>query len=221
MPDSVSIKGTKGGLVVVLNPNCSFDEIKSGLKEKIEAARGFFQGAKLSLTWSIQKLSHNEKLELERLCSGYGLQFSDTELKVTRRQNSVKPPINQMAICGLLPHEKDQQTLLYSKTLRSGQKIVHDGNVVVWADVNPGSEILSTHSIVVLGNCRGTLQAGAASTEGVIVFAYNLQPVQLRIGSYTTCFAGEQAVNGPHLAYLAGGQIIRESYRSDKPPMFN
>ena len=37
----------------------------------------------------------------------------------------------------------NRPTMLYEKSLRSGQNIDFDGNVVILGDVNPGAEILS------------------------------------------------------------------------------
>ena len=52
-------------------------------------------------------------------------------------------------------------TLLVRRTLRSGQRVRFDGNVVVLGDVNPGAEITARGDIVVMGWIRGLAHAGA------------------------------------------------------------
>lgn len=49
----------------------------------------------------------------------------------------------------------NKPTLLYDKSLRSGQNIHFDGNVVVLGDVNPGAEIVAGGHILVMGALRG------------------------------------------------------------------
>ena len=37
-------KGTRDGLLIVLDDECEFKQVVDNLKTKLEAARGFFQG---------------------------------------------------------------------------------------------------------------------------------------------------------------------------------
>ncbi|HHW18825.1 MAG TPA: septum site-determining protein MinC [Firmicutes bacterium] len=83
---------------------------------------------------------------------------------------------------GLLPGPGWPETLLYKGTLRSGQRITYDGNVVILGDVNPGAEIEATGDIVVMGSLRGLAHAGVGGATDVVVVAFRLQPTQLRIG---------------------------------------
>lgn len=73
------------------------------------------------------------------------------------------------------------ETLLYKGTLRSGQRVDYEGNVVIVGDVNPGAEIKATGDIVILGALRGLAHAGSNGGEGAVV-AFRLAPTQLRIG---------------------------------------
>lgn len=80
----------------------------------------------------------------------------------------------------------DKPTMLYEKSLRSGQNIDFDGNVVILGDVNPGAEIVATGHILVMGSLRGLVHAGAAGEEGATVTALHFAPTQLRIASHIT-----------------------------------
>jgi len=71
--------------------------------------------------------------------------------------------------------------LLVRRTIRSGQSLHYDGNVVVLGDVNPGAEIVCSGDILVLGSLRGVAHAGAEGATGATVFAFRLEPTQLRI----------------------------------------
>lgn len=80
----------------------------------------------------------------------------------------------------------DENTILIQRTIRSGQSVKFDGNVVVMGDVNPGGEIIAGGNIIVMGHLRGVVHAGAFGCESAIVAAFRLQPTQLRIANHIT-----------------------------------
>ena len=69
------------------------------------------------------------------------------------------------------------------KTLRSGQRVVFDGNVVIVGDVNAGAEVEAEGDVVVLGNLRGIVHAGCKGRTDAVVVALNLHAAQVRIGN--------------------------------------
>ena len=109
------------------------------------------------------------------------------------------------------------ETLLYKGTLRSGQRIDHDGNVVVLGDVNPGAEVRASGDIVVVGALRGLAHAGSKGGSGVVV-AFRLEPTQLRIGDVIgRPPEGEARPGGePEVAKLRDGVILIEPLEGAK-----
>lgn len=73
-------------------------------------------------------------------------------------------------------------TLYLRKTIRSGQSISSDGNIVVIGDVNPGAEIIAKGDITVWGILGGIAHAGWGGNNYAIIRALKLNPVQIRIG---------------------------------------
>ncbi len=75
-------------------------------------------------------------------------------------------------------------TRFYNNTIRSGQVIEYNGNIVIIGDVNPGALVKATGNIVILGGKLrgGVAHAGTNGNENAYVAAYELQPTQLRIG---------------------------------------
>ncbi|MGB9826721.1 MAG: septum site-determining protein MinC, partial [Desulfofundulus sp.] len=59
----VSIKGTREGLVILLDPNREFEDLKLHLKRKMESARGFFRGARFTVYG--QTITRYQRTELE------------------------------------------------------------------------------------------------------------------------------------------------------------
>lgn len=73
-------------------------------------------------------------------------------------------------------------TLYLRKTIRSGQSISSDGNIVIIGDVNPGSEIIAKGDITVWGILGGIAHAGSDGNNYAKIRALKLNPVQIRIG---------------------------------------
>jgi septum site-determining protein MinC len=73
-------------------------------------------------------------------------------------------------------------TLYLKKTIRSGQSISSDGNIVVIGDVNPGAEIIAKGDITVWGILGGIAHAGWGGNNYARIRALKLNPVQIRIG---------------------------------------
>lgn len=106
-------------------------------------------------------------------------------------------------------------TKFYRGTVRSGQLVNFDGNLVVVGDVNPGGEIIATGNVVIMGSLRGIVHAGANGNKEAIVVALNLQPTQLRIADVITRAPDEKDTGGqftPELAYIKDDIVYIERY---------
>lgn len=73
-------------------------------------------------------------------------------------------------------------TLYLRKTIRSGQSISSDGNIVIIGDVNPGAEVIAKGDITVWGILGGIAHAGSDGNNYARIRALKLNPVQIRIG---------------------------------------
>jgi len=72
-------------------------------------------------------------------------------------------------------------TLYIQRTLRSGQSITADGNIVIVGDVNPGSEIKAVGDITVWGILGGIAHAGIEGNRFAKIRALSMNAIQLRI----------------------------------------
>lgn len=112
-------------------------------------------------------------------------------------------------------------TALVQKTLRSGQTVRFDGNIVVQGDVNPGAEIIAAGHVLVMGALRGVVHAGAKGDESATVTALAFSPTQIRIASYITRPPDGLVVQTapsipdtycPETAFLRDGEVVIEKY---------
>ena len=72
-------------------------------------------------------------------------------------------------------------TLYINQTLRSGQTVSYEGNILIIGDAHPGSEIVATGDITVWGILGGIAHAGSYGNVTAKVRALKLNAIQLRI----------------------------------------
>ncbi len=79
--------------------------------------------------------------------------------------------------------DKARSTLYIKQTLRSGQSVNYDGNVVIIGDCKPGSEVIATGDINVWGVISGIAHAGASGDYNTNIRALKINAIQLRIAN--------------------------------------
>ena len=72
-------------------------------------------------------------------------------------------------------------TLYINQTLRSGQTVSYEGNILIIGDAHPGSEIFASGDITVWGILDGIAHAGSHGNITSKVRALKLNAIQLRI----------------------------------------
>ncbi|MFA7659244.1 MAG: septum site-determining protein MinC [Candidatus Gastranaerophilaceae bacterium] len=75
-------------------------------------------------------------------------------------------------------------TLYLQQTLRSGQTMSYDGNIVLVGDAHPGSEIIAKGDITVWGVLGGIAHAGARGNDWAKIRALKVNAIQLRISGF-------------------------------------
>ena len=76
---------------------------------------------------------------------------------------------------------KTLPTLYLNQTLRSGQTVNYEGNILIIGDAHPGSEIIAGGDITVWGILGGIAHAGSKGNISSKVRALKLNAIQLRI----------------------------------------
>ncbi len=115
--------------------------------------------------------------------------------------------------------EDEEPTLYLRKTLRSGQKVVFAGNVVLLGDLNPGAQIEADGDIIVMGQLRGTVHAGAEGDKNSTVITSSMQATQLRIADHfltinkKNSFFKKSTQTGTLRARLNGDSVVVEALR--------
>lgn len=222
----VNFKGVSEGVYIYIKGD-DLDKVISELKTKLKDSIEFFQGAKF-LGIKADELSADDLLEV-KLILKYKYDF-DIELGqlpehviktpvIVNEHIIVNEPIVEEVNTEECIHGIDEGiTKFVSGTLRSGQEVDYNGNIVIIGDVNPGAILKAKGSIIVLGTLRGVAHAGLGGDIGSVVAAYNLLPTQLRINNIIV-----RPPDGdisqyklPEVAKIKNGEVVIEPYLPNK-----
>lgn len=199
----VKFKGTRDGVIVRVNGNENYKDIRDAIVCKLEGSRDFFKNSKIYLDFSNAGIDENSQEEIKHfILENYGVQLHNVEGRKTRVFNGI--------------HEG--RTKFIMSTIRSGQDLEFPGNVVIIGDINAGSQVRAGGNIIVLGTLRGVVHAGVSGNEKAIIAAYSLQPTQLRIAGIISRPPDGETVKPrcPELARVKDGYIIIEPYAPNK-----
>ena len=202
------IKGNRHGLLLSVMEGAPFVDVLAQLRAKLSAHREFFQGAVVRLQSGSTPLTDEQIQQLSAVVQEFGMTFDGTAVAPSQ---PVRPAETTTA------HRREEpldDTKLVRRTLRSGQSIHYSGNVVIMGDVNPGSEVVASGDILVLGALRGVAHAGAEGNAKAVVFAFRLEPTQLRIAHFISRAPDEKGPHptGPELAQVVENLIQIKPY---------
>lgn len=220
MSKNITVKLYKEGMVVFSEEDMTFEELKAAVKEKFEGSKSFFGGAVPRVGFKGKVLSENETKELLNIISDILKTEAEywqdaegfretTEEKVKKAQSADEVLAQAIDI-----ESDDEHTKFFKKTLRSGQLLKSEGNIVIIGDVNPGAEVVARGNIFVMGSVKGIVHAGCDGNREAVVVALNLVPTQLRIADIITRAPDENVKANyiPEVAYIRENRIFIEEF---------
>jgi septum site-determining protein MinC len=219
-PPKFQIKGIRDGLLITFEGS-DWSELAPAFIENVDARASFFQGARVALDVGENELRVAELSILRDQLSERGITLwavlSESPITETTAQNlgmatriSKPAPINDREAAGQLPEDAAKWI---KGPLRSGGKVLFEGNVVVMGDVNPGAEIVAGGSVIVWGRLRGVVHAGAQGDMSAVVCALELAPTQLRIAGEIAVSPKKQGKSQPEVAGLKDGILVAEPWQ--------
>lgn len=209
--DMVTFKGINEGIYLEVYGS-DIELIKKELDEKISKQLNFFQGMKF-LGVKAEGLTPEQVLEISLILKyKYDFVF-DTEEDPLNRASKIFVEKDRIS-----DDLSEGMTKFLYGTLRSGQVIEYNGNIVVVGDVNPGAVLKATGNIIVLGVLKGVAYAGLGGNNDAIVAAYDFMPTQLKINDIIVRApdGGISQYRSPEVAKIYGGEIIIEPYLPNK-----
>jgi len=224
-PNAVDIKGFGKDVNIIFNEDAAFSDVKTELIKWLKNSDRFLSGVKVILDTGDRIISAEEceilrqilidrfKIVVSAVRSGSNeTQEAAKKIgwKVEPQKPKQKPKQKPEKVRAIEPSEIKNDSFLFRGTLRSGQSILHRGNIVIVGDVNPGAEVLATGHIVIMGMLRGVAHAGVEGDITAEIVALNLNPIQLRIAQYIgrSPDLKLEANNAPEVARVEDGNIV-------------
>ncbi|WP_457626568.1 septum site-determining protein MinC [Persephonella sp.] len=195
----LEIKGvTVPALLIKIDNSKTFEENLKELEEKLSSA--FFKGSVSILDLSDTDLSEEQIEQIESILKKYNTRVLG--YKTEKKKKAVKK----------IPEITEKKSLkIINKTVRSGQRIEYDGDILIIGDVNPDAYIVASGNVIVMGTLRGVVHAGANGDETATVMALKLIPQQLRIGNFFTRSPDNpETPEYPEKAYIEENHIVIE-----------
>lgn len=168
----VTIKGTKDGLNLILDDSCAFRDVINDLDDKLSASHiQQTEGHTITVTLKVgnRYLTNDQEETLREIIQ------SKQNLEVDRIDSNVISRDEAEA-------ERKRMTVTsVARTVRSGQVLEVEGDLLLIGDVNPGGTVMAGGNIFVMGSLRGIAHAGANGNVDAVITASLLKPSQLRI----------------------------------------
>ncbi len=216
--ETVTIKGTRQGLRITLAEGL-WDEQFAALARKLEQGASFFRGGRVALDVGSQPLTESHIRQVRELLARYEMDLwavsstADATILATVRaglsplltaeEQGVETPGAE-----LQAPEVPAGGLVVERTVRSGQRIEHPGDIVIIGDVHAGAEVIAGRHVIVWGKLHGLVHAGAVGDENAVVCALDLAPTQLRIADYIARAPEERRRRPvPEMARVRNGRI--------------
>lgn len=167
----VMIKGTRDGLTLHLDDQCSFESILRELHEQLSMNGLTEEHPMIRVTIQLgnRYLNEEQKEELSAVVR------EKQQLVVERIESDV------LTKKEALEWKENTEITPVAKTVRSGQRVAIKGDLLLIGDVNPGGQIHATGNIYVMGSLRGIAHAGTGGDTQAVIAASYMQPSQLRI----------------------------------------
>ena len=220
MQGIITFKGKEKGLEIYLDERSTYPVLREELMEKLKKNQDFFRDSDTRVVIRGKKLSEAQRKELRRVFSmDFGIRdviygdeadlMREAELKIEKPPVKKPEPDEYREEVELVSGAYfDAQSIFINHTVRSGQRIECEGDIVVLGDVNPGGEVIAGGSIAVFGRLRGLAHAGCSGRKDVCVAAVNMGPKQLRLSGRVVTFPDREETGGPEVAEMRDGKVV-------------
>ena len=213
MRNAVIIKSFQNGISVYLNEEIPFLDLLDEVVFKFRESRNFFKNAKMAISLEGRTLTEEEeRMVLNAICENSDLHIVCLVGKDEEKNQNYLKAIQQLEYRN---SEEDNDGHFYRGTLKDGQILETESSIVVLGDVYPGSAIISTKDIVILGGLFGKAYAGGNGSEGHFVAALEMAPEWLKIGDFKYKCGKQMKWSikpkvQPKIAYVKDNKVVME-----------
>ncbi|MDU4910019.1 septum site-determining protein MinC [Clostridium baratii] len=213
MDERIIIKGNKSGLIAEINMHkfSDFTEMLELLLSRLSKGKRFYRRSTLTINTSLNLINDKDVEHLEKVL------FDEIDIKDIIWQDDNSKEKEKEKEKKTFSGVYEGKTKFLRKTVRGGQSIRYNGNIVIIGDINSGAEVTAAGNIIVLGAIKGNVSAGANGNTKAIIAAFSLQPEILKISNIVTLSPDDsEEPEYPEVAKVKDGAIIVEPYLPNK-----
>ncbi|TKC20079.1 septum site-determining protein MinC [Robertmurraya kyonggiensis] len=193
---NVLIKGTKDGLTLHLDDQCSYEKLKMELNEKLTENQRVNEDHPL--------ISVSVKIGNRFLTD---VQQEEIKTIIRQKKNLVVGSIDSNVIAKSDAEQmmRENEIVSVARIIRSGQVLEVPGDLLLIGDVNPGGKVVAGGNIFIMGALKGIAHAGANGNSNAVISASLMMPTQLRINdaiSRSPDITGDEEKREMECAYI-------------------
>lgn len=217
MADYVAIKGARGGIRVVIDDACGWEDALIDLHKQMQQGATLMQGLRISLDLGARQLASADMDALRGILRDYHIDGVDVHAESTDMRQVARAAGFTARPRGINASKEpligDTPRPIVVRNLRSGQVYKHlHGDLTLLGDVNAGAELVVSGSVVVFGRVRGIVHAGAMGDRTAIICAIELAATQIRIADVRARAPEDDTHRTPEIACIEDGQIIVQTW---------
>lgn len=203
----VTIRSSRYGLDIELDPEADFHDLLEILADKFKTSARFFKDARMALSFSGRVLSRSEEDAVLEIINDN----TQIDILCVVEQNDKNEPMYRSIVKHALDSLNKREGQFYRGTLGKGEILESDSSIVVLGDVESGARVVARGSVVIVGALHGSVMAGAAGNRDAFVVALSMQPKQLCIGDIEAkrqiICQESLSIKGPKIAVVDGSRI--------------
>lgn len=221
MNTPIKLKSSSNGLRVVMEPECTIEELEIELRSKLEDCRKFFGSAKMVISFEGKEITEKEQdyfCDIISECTDIDIicvtDLTGAEEEFNYCLRVVSEEFKRNDVCFIRGSVIDQAFIDSEK------------DVIVIGDVHPGCTIVSRKSIYIFGGLYGEAYAGILDEDlditdsPELIMAMEMAPEELRIGSlsYEPAKKSKWGIKPkllPQIAYASNDKINIEPYTKE------
>ena len=173
MRSCVKINGENERVLIKLNEEATQEEIMDSLKKKLPELKKLYKEENNPIFFTGKVLKNSEMLAIKNLINSKIAVKVDFDTPKTLGLHGIKKTFDKEI--------ESSDTKFFRGSVRSGQRIEHEGSIVILGDVNDGAEIIAGDNVIVVGVLRGLAHAGAKGNKKGIIAAASIESKQIRI----------------------------------------
>tara|TARA_Y100001968_G_scaffold321662_1_gene356451 strand:+ start:458 stop:1078 length:621 start_codon:yes stop_codon:yes gene_type:complete len=166
---------------VIIFPFNKKIDLRSYLIESIKKV----QGSDIEIDCLDWHIRCKEIIEIKDLLKKYGLNVISIKSSSEETIISAKSlGLNSYLYSDDMPHrifKSQDKVYFYQGTIRSGEHIESETDIIVLGDVNPGGMVSAVGNVMIWGKLLGIAHAGKSGNAKSKISALHLRPLQLRI----------------------------------------